>query len=225
MIREARRTRIRVEGSPHSFAVHGLKHFDQIEKAVAHFGHMETAQITAMMAPIDDAGWSSLEILSSILADLDLEPTLHDSERTTLLEKVQALVNEVMSDQELSSTIKRQIIDHLREVERALIDATIEGTSAVERASDGLLGMAMRLLNRGVNMAGSPVAHGLFALVVAIEIALNGAANIATLTAEPTILQIVGNPSDLLSELPRASEDPVDSPADPSADGPRSVAE
>ena len=225
LIREARQTRILVEGSPHSFAVHGLKHFGQIEKAVAHLGHMETAQITAMMAPIDHAGWSSLEILSSILGDLNREPTLHYSEQTTLLEKVQALVNEVMSERELSSTTKRQIIDHLREVERALVDATIEGASTVERASNGLLGMVMRLRSQDRNIVSSPVARGLLALVVSIELALNGAANIATLTAEPAILQIVGDPSDLLPELPPASEDPVGTTADPDASGPQSVAE
>ena len=99
-----------------------------------------TGAIMQQMGHITGTGWQSLKLLGSILDGEAPHPSVDSTRVLQHLTDTRSLMDEVASDSSLASDLRTYILDRLREVEDALIDATIKGTPAVERARNALWG-------------------------------------------------------------------------------------
>lgn len=150
-----------------------------------------------MLDPIKADGWLALENLDGLLSELSPQPVILDEPLQDLLGQTRDLVDAVLADDTLSEDAKRQIVDQLREVERALIDFKLSGARPVEIAANGLAGVLTRLYLHGENVAKHPITKAVLGLVLALDLGLNIAANYEALTSNPIVVQLVENPGDL----------------------------
>lgn len=204
-------TRRQSEQLPVKLIGKNLDRLAQVQAALDHFPVLPTIGMQDMYAQIKPDGWLALENLDGLLSELQPEPVVLELDRKSLLNQTRELVDAVVADKTLDDDIKRQIIDQLRDVERSLIDVDLVGSAVVDKAANGLAGVMTRLWMRGAKVAKHPITDAVFKLVLALDVALNGAANYHELTTNPIILELISDPATTLA-LPPAAPDAVVDP-------------
>ena len=180
----------------------------QVRRVLDHFPVAPNVQISQMMSPLQADGQLALENIDNLLSEMRARPVLLERDRDPLLEQVRHLIDEVIRNDDFSELVKREIVDHLRDVEQKLIDTSIVGAVPLERSTNGLLGVFIALHLRGERIANHKLTRAVFGLVLAIDLALNGAANYRELTTnDPVVAELVGDPAALLPQLPNQSSE------------------
>lgn len=182
-----------------------LESFTQVQAALDLFTKLPTIKMGAQLDQIKPDGWLALGNLDGILSEYKPEPVIIEAERDSLLDQTRELVDAVRADNTLSPEAKRQIIEQLRAVEQALLDAELTGSVVIERAANGLAGVMFKLHTRGEKAAKHPITNATIALMLSIGWALNVAADYHELTTDPVMLELV-DPSKL--PLPPPAEPP-----------------
>ncbi|MEH3033743.1 MAG: hypothetical protein PGN07_06820 [Aeromicrobium erythreum] len=184
LIKEARQVRQVVSESPSPFAAHALAHFDQIEECVAHFVRMESATMDQMFNPVEQGGWHSLPLLSTLLREEAPEIVPPDETREDLIAQTHGLVQNVLADEDLDAATKTQIVDALLKVQDSLVRFKIGGAPVVEEASDRLAGSLVRsVLLRGREALDHPTTRAVFVLLGAISAAFGIPADYLAISA------------------------------------------
>ncbi|MCO7238773.1 hypothetical protein [Aeromicrobium sp. CnD17-E] len=190
----------------------------QVRGVLDHFPVAPSVQLSQMLNPLKPDGVLALENLDGLLSEMRRQPVLLEPARESLVDQTRALIDQVIASNDLSENVKRAIVDQLREVERTLLDTQITGTLPVERAARGLAGVMTTLYLRGEKVAKHPVTRAMIGLALAVDFALNGAANYVELTSSPNplVVELIGDPTDLLPALPAA---PGETEASPTPEG------
>lgn len=205
-------TRRRAEQLPSNLTAGNLARLDQVQGTLQYFVNLPQVTMGTMLSPIKPDGWLALENIDGLLSQFGPEPVILPAQSETLLDQTHQLIEKVLADDVLSEQAKRQIVNQLREVETALIEADLTGSVAIEKAGSGLAGVMFRLHLQGEKVAKHPLTQTALGLVLAIDLALNGAANYKELTADPVIRHLVENPASMLP--PSQSENPETSAPD-----------
>ncbi len=159
-----------------------LEHFGEVERTLANFQAVGQVPMASFLEPLKTTGEHSLKLCSSLLHRRAPEPMLEEDVVGDLLTRVHDLISDVLAADDLDRETRAWVVERLSEVERALRDVATRGHRGVEESVDRLVGGLRRkpyLLQR---LATSKVAHGVVSTVVALDLALNGAANIKQLT-------------------------------------------
>lgn len=117
-----------------------LEHFNQVETVLDHFTLLPGTNIANMFAPLKETGWHSLKMLDRVLSQQSTRPAVERMVLDEHISKVRTLISDIASDETLEPDLRRYIIDRLRDVERALTDALINGAAGLEVAVNGLHG-------------------------------------------------------------------------------------
>lgn len=140
MIETGQQVRLRAERSGTSFARVALEHFHEVESALSCL-MIPRFKIVEQMGRMKATSWQSLRFLSSVFeAENGAEPDVDLASIDQHLSEVQDLIRSVLADDSLAGDLKTFLLDRLDEVHDALIDATVQGASAVRRARDSLYG-------------------------------------------------------------------------------------
>jgi hypothetical protein len=151
-----------------------LRHFPEVEAVVGSFANVGAISMMELCAPMKETGWHSLELASDLLRRYQREPTLDDDTVRRLLKQTRDLKDEVRDAEDLDDDVRSWLIQRLREVEVKLEDVDLNGCVAVEEATDQLFGGLLRRITR---IGSHPVAKAAVGLVLALDLALNVAAN------------------------------------------------
>lgn len=144
MIEAAQQVRRTVQSSRNGLAPLALKHFEEVERALEGFMSMPSGQIIHMMDHIQGTGWHSLELTASIINSEAPDPTVDPERVAAHLTEVRDLIDEVAKDSNLAIDLRTYILRRLREVEDALIEATVNGAPALEMATNAMFGASRR---------------------------------------------------------------------------------
>jgi hypothetical protein len=137
-----------------------------------------------------------LETASALLSQVRPEPVIVESDVASLLEQVRALLDQVVAADGLDDGAREWIANRLQEIEDALSGIGITGCSGVERALNATIGGLRRHPTMLERLRASPVIHGIVGLLVALDLALNLAANVKALEADE-----VPSPSPVIVEI------------------------
>jgi hypothetical protein len=188
-----------------------LEHFGEVERTLANFQSVVHMPMTQFLDPLKPTGAHSLKLCSSLLHRRSPEPVLPEEVAADLLGRVHALISEVLAADDLDRETKAWVVERLSEVERALRDVEIRGHRGVEESVDRLVGGLRRKPHLLQRLGGSTVAKAVVATVMALDIALNSAANLHELTEgdaappSPVVVEIQQE-AKVEVELPPAKE-------------------
>lgn len=193
-----------------------LMRLEQVQAALAYFAVLPSVTMGQMLDPIKPDGWLALENLDGLLSEMAPQPVILEDPLQDLLSQTRSLLDAVLNDETLSPEAKRQIVDQLHEVERALTDSKLAGARPVEIAANGLAGVLTRLYLHGETIAKHKIAKAVLGLVFALDLSLNVAANYEAITSNPFVVQLVENPEDLRPAIdpPAPAELPPPAPTD-----------
>lgn len=121
-----------------------LSDFSQVEAYVLGITLARQTPVQHLNAPLDAAGLRGLEFLDRYLSANRPQTWIEDEARSLLTNQVRDLIDRIMADDELSGDTKQFVTARLADVETALRDARLDGTPAIERATDGLIGSVRR---------------------------------------------------------------------------------
>jgi hypothetical protein len=187
-----------------------LAHFGEVERTLSNFQSVANLAMKQFLDPLQPTGAYSLRLCSSLLHRRSPEPVLSEDVAGDLLGRVHALISEVLAADDLDRETKAWIVERLSEVERALRDVEIRGHRGVEEAVDRLVGGLRRKPHLLLRLSGSKVAKAVVALVMALDIALNSAANLHELTQGEA-----APPSPVVVEIQQETQVEVEMPLPP----------
>ncbi|MFI5910022.1 hypothetical protein [Dactylosporangium sp. NPDC051541] len=190
-------------------------HLGEIDGVIDRLPRLADYSMSWSLAGLTDAGMLSLRICASTLGRYLSEPVLSRDQLRILSTQVDDLVESVRSSSDLDARLQRFILDLLLKVKFALDNYRILGLLPLEAATNELVGALARQSSVPDQIAESKLAKGFFAFFVAIDLALNVAANIHSLekppasSPSPVVIQVVQR-CDLPIELPRDAWSPDD---------------
>jgi hypothetical protein len=187
-----------------------LEHFGEVERTLSNFQTVVNLAMNQFLDPLKPTGAHSLKLCSSLLHRRSPEPVLSEDVAADLLDRVHALISEVLAADDLDRETKAWIVERLSEVERALRDVEIRGHRGVEESVDRLVGGLRRKPHLLQRLAGSKVAKAVVATVMALDVALNSAANLHELTQGEA-----APPSPVVVEIQQETQVEVEMPLPP----------
>jgi hypothetical protein len=152
-----------------------LEHFDQIENATDTLFE-PSRQMLQVWNKIDSTGWYSLSLLRDLLSKPASRVDLTDDALALLIAQARELIDALVAS-DLPVAEREDLVEHIRDVESALIRAQIGGPGEASRAIDGVLGCLVRAYVRGSATAGHPVTLGVVAFMNAVAVALGVSAD------------------------------------------------
>lgn len=158
-----------------------LVDFHQVESAVALFLKAHQVTLGSLLTTIQPTGHRGLELLDTYLHTHRPQPHLDADVREGILGQVQKLSNDIHLADDLDDEVKDFVQARLAEVERALLEATLTGTPAIERATDALIGAMHRRPDLWERIAETRWAQRLGKLAGALCLALSSAGGLPAL--------------------------------------------
>lgn len=146
--------------------------FDEVETTLANFISVNRMKMEGFFSPLHATGWRSLEYADLHLSTQRPERWIDDSGRDRLLGQIRAVVDAVIVDDELTPDAKQFVIQRLREVEDAIVQARLRGVEPVEAANDSLIAGILRRADLGIAWLKSDTGRVVAGLVVVIAGAL-----------------------------------------------------
>lgn len=183
-----------------------LEHFSEVEQTLANFQGTAGVTMESFLAPLRPTGEQSLKLCSSLLRRRWREPVLNEEAVKDLLMQLRALLADIEEASDLDLRLRAWLIDRLREVEQALVDVRLRGYSGVEAATDRLVGGLLRQPHRSEAVKKSRIATGFVALLTALDLTLNVAANLDQITSGPP------QPSQVILQIQQQTDVRVDLP-------------
>jgi hypothetical protein len=117
-----------------------LKNFVEVEALLDQFTILPATTMQQMYEQMKGTGWQCLELMDAMLSSHRPERAIERDKLREHLEQVRALIDGILQDPDLPADLKRYIVQRLRDVEQALVDAAIHGVASVELAASSLLG-------------------------------------------------------------------------------------
>lgn len=161
-----------------------LANFDQIETSLSHFLVMRSVTLESFLSPLlAKSGEHCLEVCSMRLHRSCPEPSISESDRTSLLADLDDLIDDVVATNDLDPEIKSWVLQRLNEIRDALATPELFGTESVATATDALIGGILRVPARAVALGESTVRAKMWSAISRLEVVLSAAASALVLTA------------------------------------------
>lgn len=149
-----------------------LEDFDQFDGMFDHMTLARQVRVADMLAQVDAAGHRSLDLLSRQLHRYRPEPTLNEDVRTSVVESLGLLREQVVEDATLDADLRDFILARFGEIERVLREATVTGAKPVEMVTDSIIGSIKREPTMWQRIAESAVSETVAGIVVALFLTL-----------------------------------------------------
>jgi hypothetical protein len=160
-----------------------LEHFQQIDNTLANFPRLGQLQMGQFLEPLDPrSGQYCLKLCSSLLHRYFPELRLESDQIDRLLKHLDDLLIEVRSTEDLESSAQQWLLSRLLEVREKLARLSYLGVPDLEQSAEKLVGGIISKRERIAAISRSKIAKTLAGFILALDTALNIAANLSQIT-------------------------------------------